>query len=59
MTRRSVRYQPEVRVVWEGAPGAALRVTGAVDDSDWRALTPLREEFVVRAREASVPGDAA
>jgi hypothetical protein len=52
------RYETEVRIAWVGAPGAALRVTGSVDDAGWRALTPLREEFVVRAGTARAPGDA-
>ena len=56
--RSGTRNQTEVRVAWEGAPGVALRVSGAIDDAGWRALTPLREEFVVRAGEVPAPGDA-
>jgi hypothetical protein len=50
------RYQTEVRVEWEGTPGTALRVSGAIDDAGWRALTPLEEQFVVRADEPTTSG---
>ena len=49
------RYQTEVCVAWDGPPGTAVRVTVAIDDSGWRAMTPLREEFVVRASDERTP----
>jgi hypothetical protein len=53
-----VRYQIEVRLGWEDAAGEAVRVVGAIDDSGWRALASMREEFVVGPEPGRGAGEA-
>ena len=41
------RYQIEVQVFWDDAPGGALRVLGGIHDGGWRAFAPLCDDFLV------------
>ena len=53
-----IRYQIEVRLGWDDAAGEGVRVMGAIDDSGWRALASMREEFVVRPEPRRGGGEA-
>lgn len=37
----------QVQVFWDAAPGAALRVLGAIDDGGLRAFVPLTDGFLL------------
>ena len=41
------RYQLEVEVHWDSRPGGTVRVLGAIDNRDVRALMPLAEDFLM------------
>jgi hypothetical protein len=42
-------YQVEVEVRWDGQPGTAVRVLGAIDDGGTRAFRPQCDDFIVAA----------
>ncbi len=44
-----VKYQIEVQVWWDDAPGGDIRVHAAIDDGGIRAYFPLTEDFIMAA----------
>lgn len=51
-----VTYQLEILAVWDAGENGDLRVLVAVDDSGWRAFSPLTEDFIV-APDGSFVGE--
>jgi hypothetical protein len=51
-----VRYQLEVRVLWDHEPNSDVRVLGSVDDGGWRAFRPLNDDFI-RAPDGRFVGE--
>jgi hypothetical protein len=40
-------YQLEWTILWDAAPGGAVRILGSVDDGGWRAFFPLSDSRLV------------
>jgi len=43
-----VRYQIQIRPVWDDAVDGDIRVLGAIDDGWWRAFVPLCADLIKR-----------
>jgi hypothetical protein len=40
-------YQVEIQVLWDGRPGDAVHVLGAIDDGGVRAFFPVCDSFIL------------
>jgi hypothetical protein len=46
-TTTGTLYQIEIEPIWDGPPGGAIRVLGAIDDGGIHAFLPLTDDFLV------------
>jgi len=42
-----VKYQIDIRPIWDDRPGGVIRVLGLVDDGGVRAFFPLSDDFLI------------
>jgi hypothetical protein len=52
-----VEYQIEIQVLWDGRPGDAVLVLGAIDDGGVRAFLPVCDSFIL-GRDGKFVGGA-